>query len=440
MAIALLSQRSRLLGWSVDQRIDHDLATRIINIALLVLTGLAVLRLLAAAARGARWARARHFEKMLQDPARAAAVPPLEAHEKSLRHQFFVARPVLGTVVGLAFLGALWAAPALIPDRDSTDSGSSAPLWLVVAAGAALVAVLFTVLIVWLRRTIHAREVERLSDDRRLASPSSPRLDTPLAPPRPVIAPPVLTVEFVEPMTASSLRYGNAVALDRNVFGSRPWVLLYLRLFENEARLRSFLTGPWRACGYVHVMRAATSVTNDERRRAEHGEDVFINSQERFEAALQAQPDAPLVPGRHELVEVGEGTVKVDDPFGSYPVRALLCHGSFWHVALDNLIERADAIVIDLSAYSRTNVGTGYELQRVVDRFPIERTVLLAEPASDRVFLEAQVRDAWSHMVDGSPNATRAARVVIGTTGSNSGSAIALAAGLQHRLDLASAR
>ncbi len=47
--------------------------------------------------------------------------------------------------------------------------------------------------------------------------------------------------------------------------------------------------------------------------------------------------------------------------------------------------------MLDLSGYHREHVGTGYELQRVVDRFRSSGVLMLASRASDQRFLEAQV-------------------------------------------------
>jgi hypothetical protein len=49
----------------------------------------------------------------------------------------------------------------------------------------------------------------------------------------------------------------------------------------------------------------------------------------------------------------------------------------------------------------------------VVDRFPIERVLMLASRASDERFLEAQVRGAWAQMAAGSPNAGPTRRSVL---------------------------
>jgi hypothetical protein len=196
--------------------------------------------------------------------------------------------------------------------------------------------------------------------------------------------------------------------------------------------VKEFLRGPWRACGYVHLIRSALSVTSAELEAAEDGKPTFIDNDDWLLAELAALPSEPLPPGRVEVRSVAGDEVDVDDPWGSYPVCTLLCHSGYWQAALDLLLDRVDVVVLDLSGYQRENVGTGYELQRVVDRFPVERCVLLADASSDDVFLEAQVREAWSRMAHGSPNAGAEARRVVIRNGAQSWD---VAAAVQTRLD-----
>ena len=76
-----------------------------------------------------------------------------------------------------------------------------------------------------------------------------------------------------------------------------------------------------------------------------------------------------------------------------------------------------DLVALDLAGYRPEHAGTRYELQRVIDRYPIDRVILLAEPISDRRFLTAQIEAAWAQMGEGSPNAggdSRTIHVAIG--------------------------
>jgi hypothetical protein len=187
-------------------------------------------------------------------------------------------------------------------------------------------------------------------------------------------------------------------------------------LFDNEGGLKRFISGAWRWCGYVHLVRAARSVSADELAALEKGSGEIINSRVGLLAELAAQSSEPLPAGSHALRNVAAHDVRVIDEHGSYPVRSLLCHEEFWKQAIDVLLERADVVVIDLSGYHWENIGTGYELQRVIDRFQIRNCVVLVQLGhGDRQFVDAQIKNAWNRMANGSPNAgTKAQEILIG--------------------------
>ena len=70
-------------------------------------------------------------------------------------------------------------------------------------------------------------------------------------------------------------------------------------------------------------------------------------------------------------------------------------------------------MVLDLSGLSLKNAGTLHEVTSIVNRFPIECVVFLADPHSKRRFLDYQLNAAWSRMAVGSPNATGVVRQAV---------------------------
>jgi len=422
--IAVLAMRSRIQRWVLGY---DKVMSRIIDAVLVFLCMLALTQLVGGLWRASRWATARRYERLLQDPRRAAEVPPLESQVKVLKGQFLAGRPTLRRGLVVALVVALLVGAKLIPNTDDPTKQWSVTDWQVIATGGAIGAFLLVTAAYFVRRWLRARRVEHLSCEGEAEATTH---EVPSAARPSVTRIPELSISFgawppvLVPRAAQ-------VSKEQNLFGRTPWSILYLRLFDNEARLRSFLEAPWRECGYVHFMRAATSVSDAEIDAAKDGAAVFINSREWLEAELQGQPLEPMPAGHHELRKIGDGVIRVTDPLGSYPVRGLLIHGTFWRDALDLLLDRVDVVVLDLSGYQRDNVGTGYELQRVVDRFPLERAALIVDASSDEVFLEAQVREAWTHMTAGSPNATRDQRILMCRNSGN----VAMASLLQHRLD-----
>jgi hypothetical protein len=357
-----------------------------------------------------RWRQARRWERMLEDPATAFLVPPLATHLESVPSEPSGVA-VVGTcivlgacAVGLTVYGAL-AVTGTVP-TPRNDAGED------LSGGVLLFGVVFLAFTVraagQVRRWRVARAVERLSLDSKLAPP--PQMAADVAPRRAASIPQLDVIfggelAWLDPQTMSHLQ-GNPT--------SEPLHILYLRLFENVAGTTRFVNGWWTRVGYVDLLRSATQVDVDEFESAKDSGSMaalFISTPAQLEAALARQST-----GRYDEPRP-EGFVKkwrwmTNQQRGRYPVRALLCHSSFWKSAVDLLLARVDLVALDLSGYQSEQTGTRYELQRVIDRFPIDHVILLAEMTSDRPFLTAQVQAAWAQMAEGSPNSGSGRRTV----------------------------
>jgi hypothetical protein len=205
--------------------------------------------------------------------------------------------------------------------------------------------------------------------------------------------------EWAPPPPADFLR-----ARGRSV--SDPLDVLYLRLFDNSAGTERFVSAPFRRYSYVYLLRSAQQVDADELESVEESgrpASIFITTTADLDAALARAPRGPHQLPRQQGIRAAWRVLR-DHEMGMYPVRALLCHDSFWKAAVDILLARMDYVALDLSGYRPEHAGTRYELQRVIDRVPIDRVALLAEASSDQMFLTAQIESAWSQMSDGSPN------------------------------------
>ncbi len=388
---------------------DESTRDRIVLIAGAVLTVFAALTLGKCLLHLHRWRRARRWERMLDDPETAHLVPPRAEHTKSVRTASGLAL-IGGSIVavlvgaGLVVYGVLaWSGRAsAVHDTSGEDQSGTFILW------GALLFVFGLFLVRQSRRWMVARRVERLSSDPALAA--HPVFAADVAAQR---APAIPDLEVC--FDGEPVQFRRATPTRRDGASSNePLRILYLRLFDNVAGTTRFLQGPWRRRGYIHLLRSADQVEADELEAAEESGSVrslFISSSDQLDAVLASQPI-----GRHEE-PMPDGFVKrwrwiTNAERGRYPVRALLCHGSFWKAAVDLLLARMDVVVLDLSGYRPQQAGTRYELQRIVDRYPIEHVMLLAEPASDERFLTAQVEAAWAQMAHGSPNAGTGSRTV----------------------------
>lgn len=201
-----------------------------------------------------------------------------------------------------------------------------------------------------------------------------------------------------------------------NIVGYPPLNILYLRLFDNQPRMRTFIEGAWREFGYVYMLRSATSVTPRELRSAKGRRDfgaMFVDSDEELWAFCESCGHRPTPKGRNKFDNIAPTKIRVKDKYGSYPARALLCHGSFWQTAVTQLLAKMDLVALDLSGFTEANAGTRFEIQRVVNTFPIERVVFLADANTNEKFIAAQLRAIWSQMAAGSPNATPGTRTAV---------------------------
>jgi hypothetical protein len=78
------------------------------------------------------------------------------------------------------------------------------------------------------------------------------------------------------------------VDVTHNVTGRTPLRIGYLRIFENNARAKTFMHGAWREFGWVYLLRSATAVPPAEYREiVREGGKAFIDSPEAFEAEVQ---------------------------------------------------------------------------------------------------------------------------------------------------------
>jgi hypothetical protein len=323
-----------------------------------------------------------------------------------------------GTAVGCAVLAVILVAVAVAALAYRTDSWpaewrpttftiTDQAVYTVAGVAAALALLMLIGVVVNGRRWHTANVVKRLSEDPAFGSIVP---DTSITSPPPTAASvrPVV-VRFVKPQRLRRPRTRlRRVSQEANVIGRRPLHIAYLRVFENQPRTRTFIEGAWREFGYVYFLRSAWAVTPDELRSAKRSGDLpgmFIATPQRMQAELDSRPDQPNPKGRYRFRRIGPKTIRVRDRYGSYPVRPVLCHGTFWKQAVDVLLQRVDVVALDLSGYRPTNAGTRYELQRVLDRVPVERLIFLADRRSKRSFLANEVQRAWLQMSPSSPNA-----------------------------------
>jgi hypothetical protein len=314
----------------------------------------------------------------------------------------------IGVVVAALNFPEIWPRPNPPEISDQTLS--------IIEAIAGFVALLF----LWGaihngRRWRTARAIRRLSDNPKLSS-FMPQAQLP----EPVVL--ATTIPQLDITLDRARKYGKhqealrPITSATNIIGYPPPNILYLRLFDNQPRMRTFIEGAWREFGYVYMLRSATSVTPRELRAAKGHHDfgsMFVDSDEELWAFCESCGHGPSPKGRRKFDNIAPTKIRVKDKFGSYPARALLCHGSFWQSAVTRLLAKMDLVALDLSGFTESNAGTRFEIQRVVNTFPIERVVFLADANTNERFIAEQLRSIWSQMAAGSPNATPGTRTAV---------------------------
>ena len=76
------------------------------------------------------------------------------------------------------------------------------------------------------------------------------------------------------------------------------------------------------------------------------------------------------------------------DPDGRYRINDFCCRDSSWQATVVQLIERADAVVMDLRGFGAQRQGCAFELAELRARCPAPQVLLLVDGSTDRALLE----------------------------------------------------
>ena len=87
------------------------------------------------------------------------------------------------------------------------------------------------------------------------------------------------------------------------------------------------------------------------------------------------------------------------DPDGRYRVNELCCQADTWRAAVVGLMDRADAVLMDLRDFSKKRAGCAFELQQLGQRLDPRRLVLAVDDTTDREFLRANLGTEGARMV-----------------------------------------
>jgi hypothetical protein len=154
--------------------------------------------------------------------------------------------------------------------------------------------------------------------------------------------------------------------------------LLMLRVFSphrGTTRLLDRVSARWRYLGPVRMIGgpdlAVVNVEPDEFLRFVSGglDETFVDTLAALEwrvGTLRARPDPD---GRHRVDE-------------------LFCFDDTWRVTVVALLERSDAVVMDLRGFGPDNQGCIDEIEMLAEERALGRTVILVDDSTDRRLLE----------------------------------------------------
>jgi hypothetical protein len=157
-----------------------------------------------------------------------------------------------------------------------------------------------------------------------------------------------------------------------------PRTLLVLRVFGDAARSEALfdrLVARWRWFGPVTLIAAPDVLA----RTIDPGD--FL----RFASGRIAGSfviDADDLQRRLATLDL------LPDPDGRFRVNEFCCNDGSWQATVVQLIERADAVVMDLRGYGAQRAGCAFELGELARRRRPAQVVLLTDASTDRAHLE----------------------------------------------------
>jgi hypothetical protein len=186
------------------------------------------------------------------------------------------------------------------------------------------------------------------------------------------------------PLLAWALKRAYARSLPRPA----PRTLLLLRVFGDTARTEALfdrIASRWQLFGPVTMIAApdviARTVDPGDFLRFASGRigASFVNTQADLDQRLATLDNQP-------------------DPDGRYRVNEFCCRDSTWQATVVELIQRADAVVMDLRGFSVQRLGCEFELRELSARLNAEQVVLVVDGSTDRVLLASSIGACASRM------------------------------------------
>jgi hypothetical protein len=129
------------------------------------------------------------------------------------------------------------------------------------------------------------------------------------------------------------------------------------------------------------------------------GYDSVARSTEVREALALDRIDAVLVHSPQDLAGRLAALAPGADNNGRYRRQAFQCTDAIWRTAICALLDRTDAVLMDLSDLGPEDMGCAYELGLLLDRVPLSQVLLLIDDATTNLDCLQQVLDEAEQLI-----------------------------------------
>ena len=82
----------------------------------------------------------------------------------------------------------------------------------------------------------------------------------------------------------------------------------------------------------------------------------------------------------------------------------LNCYENTWKLAVNSFVRRSDTILMDLRGFSEERQGCRYEVNFIIDTFPIQGIIFLVDTQSDKELIHQLIFEQWKDQWVESPN------------------------------------
>jgi len=171
-------------------------------------------------------------------------------------------------------------------------------------------------------------------------------------------------------------------------------VLLLLRVFslgQRSERLFDRISSIWLRNGSIGLIAGPDLVTST----VEPHE--FLNF-------LGGRLSRQFVQGKADLEQRISHMDIQPDPDGRHRVNEFFCRSDIWQMTMRRLVDRSDAVLMDLRSFSKSNQGCIYELRQLFDTIALDRVILVIDESTDRILLETTLGEIWQNLESSSPN------------------------------------